>query len=227
MRGHPADLPKAAKDWPGLNFITYHACIQSTGLHADSLATIKAEKQMRDGVPDILWTTEYAQLVAPFKNCHAEIGTTWGSSVITFPTVAAHIMGQLMRYLGPDRIVFGSDCVWYGSPQWQIDALWRFQIPEEMRKKYKYPELTQDAKRKILGLNSAKLYGIKPLEGAAKDKVYKPVPKDYESRMTKELKTIMEFPGFTADNMATFKEKYAASGAERSNTRYGWIRRRA
>jgi hypothetical protein len=224
VRGHPADLPKAARDWPGLNFITYHACIQSTGFHADSLATIRAEK-LRDGVPDILWTTEYAQLVAPFKNCHAEIGTTWGSSVVTFPTVAAHIMGQLMRYLGEDRIVFGSDCVWYGSPQWQIDALWRFQIPEEMRKKYRYPELTRDAKRKILGLNSAKLYGIKPLEGAAKDKVYRPVPKDYESRISTELKTIMEFPGFTADNMATFKEKYVASGGERSNMRYGWIRK--
>jgi len=227
VRGHPADLPKAAKDWPGLNFITYHACIQSTGFHADSLERIKEGKHLRDGVPDILWTTEYAQLVAPFKNCIAEIGTTWGSSVITFPTVAAHIMGQLMRYLGEDRIVFGSDCVWYGSPQWQIDALWRFQIPEDIRKKYKYPELTREAKRKILGLNSAKLYGIKALEGTAKDKVYKPVPKDYESRISKELKTIMEFPGYTADNMATFKEKYAASGAERSNTRYGWIRRNA
>ncbi len=223
VRGHPADLPKAAKDWPNLNFITYHACIQSTGFHADSLQTIKTEK-LRQGVPDIIWTTEYAQLVAPFRNCYAEIGTTWGSSVITFPTVAAHIMGQLMKYLGPDRIVFGSDCVWYGSPQWQIDALWRFQIPEEIRKKYGYPELTQDAKRKILGLNSAKLYGIKPLEGGAKDKTYRPVPKDYESRISNELKTIMEFPGYTADNMFKFKEKYAATGGERSNTRYGWMR---
>jgi predicted TIM-barrel fold metal-dependent hydrolase len=223
LRGGPGDLPKAAKDWPNLNFITYHACIQSTGFHADSLQTIKGEK-LRDGVPDILWTTEYAMLVAPFKNCYAEIGTTWGSSVVTFPTVAAHIMGQLMKYLGEDRIVFGSDCVWYGSPQWQIDALWRFQIPEEMRKKYGYPELTQQAKRKILGLNSAGLYGIKPLEGAEKDKVYKQVPKDYESKMSKELKTIMEFPGYTADKMSTFKEKYLASGGERSNTRYGWMR---
>jgi hypothetical protein len=223
LRGHPADLPKAARDWPNLNFITYHACIQSTGFHADSLQTIRAEK-LRQGVPDILWTTEYAMLVAPFRNCYAEIGTTWASSVVTFPTVAAHIMGQLMKFLGPDRIVFGSDCVWYGSPQWQIDALWRFQIPEEMRRKYGYPELTRDAKRKILGLNSATLYGIKPLEGAEKDRVYRPVPTDYESRISKELKTIMEFPGYAADNMSTFKEKYLALGAERSNIRYGWMR---
>ena len=74
---------------------------------------------------------------------------------MTFPTVAAHIMGQLMKFMGEDRIVFGSDSVWYGSPQWQIEALWRFQIPEAMREKYGYPALTESAKRKILGLTSA------------------------------------------------------------------------
>ena len=166
-------------------------------------------------------------LAAPFKNIYAEIGTTWASSVVTFPTVAAHILGQLMKFMGPDRIVFGSDSVWYGSPQWQIDAFWRFQIPEEMRKKYGYPELTQDAKRKILGLNSAKLYGIKGVERGDLGRRFKPVPKDYESRMSKELKTILEFPGFTADDMTKFKEEYVAAGAEPSHTRYGWVRTKA
>ncbi len=60
------------------------------------------------------------------------------------PTVAAHIMGQLLKFMGPDRIVFGSDSVWYGSPQWQIEAMWRFQIPEDMRRRYGYPEFTDD-----------------------------------------------------------------------------------
>jgi len=222
-RGHPGDMPKAARDWPNLNFITYHACIQPAFFMYDALQEVKAGK-LREGVPDISWTTEYATLVAPFRNCYAEIGTTWASSIVTFPTLAAHIMGQLMKFLGPDRIVFGSDSVWYGSPQWQIDALWRFQIPEDLRKKYGYPELTQDAKRKILGLNSAGLYGIKPVEGAEKDRQYRPVPKDYESRIPRELKTLMEFPGFTADNMSRARETYLAMGAEPSNTRYGWIR---
>jgi hypothetical protein len=138
--------------------------------------------------------------------------------------VAAHIMGQLMKFMGPDRIVFGSDSVWYGSPQWQIDAFWRFQIPQEMRAKYGYPELTLDAKRKILGLNSAKLYGIQGVESASFQKRFKPVPKDYEKRMSKELKTLMELPGFTADNMSKMKENYVATGGEPSNTRYGWVR---
>jgi hypothetical protein len=37
----------------------------------------------------------------------------------------------------------------------------------------------------------------------------------------------MEFPGFSADNMSKFKEKYAAAGASPSNTRYGWIHSKA
>jgi uncharacterized protein len=216
--GHPADLPKAAKDWPNLNFITYHACIQPAFFMYDALQDVKAGK-LREGVPDIKWTTEYALLVRPYKNTYAELGTTWASSIVTFPTVAAHLMGQLMKFMGPDRIVFGSDSVWYGSPQWQIDALWRFQIPEDLRKKYGYPELTADAKRKILGLNSAKLYGVDTKQQ------FKPIPADYEKRMSPELRKALELPAQAADNLSKMKEQYAALGVERSNTRFGWIRR--
>lgn len=223
MIGHPGDMPKAAKDWPNLNFITYHACIQPAMFLYDSLQEVKSGK-LRQGVPDISWTTEYAILVAPFKNTYAEIGTTWASSVVTFPTVAAHIMGQLMKFMGPDRIVFGSDSVWYGSPQWQIDAFWRFQIPEAMRKKYGYPELTEAAKRKILGLNSARLYGVKGVESGNLQKTFKPVPKDYEKRMSTELKTLMELPGLASDHMSKLKQTYAAMGVEPTNKRCGWVR---
>ena len=222
-RGHPGDLPKAARDWPNLNFITYHACIQPAFFMYDSLEEIRSGS-LRDGVPDIRWTTEYAQLVAPYSNCYAEIGTTWASSIVTFPTVAAHIMGQLMKYLGPDRIVFGSDSVWYGSPQWQIDAFWRFQIPEDLRERYGYPEITLADKRKILGLNSARLYGIKAT-AAADLPSYRPVPADFEGRISDELKTLLEFPGYTADNMTRFKQRYADAGAAPDHLRYGWIRR--
>src|SRR6478609_4243652 len=208
--GHPMDLPKAAKDWPNLNFITYHACIQPAFFMYDALQDVKSGK-LREGVPDIKWTTEYAILVRPYKNTYAELGTTWASSIVTFPTVAAHIMGQLLKFMGPDRILFGSDSVWYGSPQWQIDAMWRFQIPEEMRRKYGYPEFTEEAKRKILGLNSARLYGINP------EQQFNPVPQDYEQRMPTQLKRVMEMPGFAADNMSKVREKYAALGSEPSN----------
>ena len=111
--------------------------------------------------------------------------------------------------------------------QWQIEALWRFQIPEELRERYGYPALTDADKRKILGLNSARLYGIAPIEDAEeRQRVYHPVPENYESRIPRQLKTLLEFPGFAADNMSRYKRVYAESRAEPSNTRYGWIRTR-
>jgi hypothetical protein len=222
-RGHPGDLPKAARDWPSLNFICYHACIQPAFFMYEALEEVQTGS-LREEVPDISWTTEFATLVAPFPNTYAELGTTWASSIVTFPTVAAHLMGQLMKFMGEDRIVFGSDSVWYGSPQWQIDAMWRFRIPDELRERYGYPELTEQAKRKILGLNSARLYGIENVTGELTER-FRPVPEDYESRMSDELKRIMELPGFTADNMSRFKERYIALGVEPDNVRYGWIRK--
>jgi hypothetical protein len=105
--------------------------------------------------------------------------------------------------------------------------MWRFQIPEELRQRYGYPALSDADKRKILGLNSARLYGITPIENPEERKrTYRPVPEDYESKIPDKLKTLLEFPGFRADNLSRIKEAYAASGAEPSNTRYGWIRTR-
>lgn len=219
--GHPADLPKAARDWPKLNFITYHACIQPAFFMYDAWQQSRGT-QMREGVPDIAWTTEYAVLCRDLPNTYAEIGTTWASAIVTFPTLAAHLLGQLLKFMGPDRVVFGSDAVWYGSPQWQIEALWRFQIPEEMRRRYGYPELTTEVKRKILGLNSAKLYGITPARDLSSQ--FRPVPRDYADRMSPELRRVMEIDRPQADNLDRIRERYAAAGGAPDHLRYGWIR---
>ncbi len=134
-------------------------------------------------------------------------------------------MGQLLKFMGEDRIVFGSDSVWYGSPQWQIEALWRFQIPEELREKYGYPELTEQAKRKILGLNAGRLYGLD-----THVRKYNAVPSNYASRIPTQLKTLLEFDNgavdLTAqnDNLSKIKARYLETGAQRSNMRYGWVR---
>lgn len=223
--GHPSDLPKAAKDWPKLNFITYHACIQPAFFMYDAYLQAKGTK-MREGVPDIAWTTEYGVLCRDLPNTYAEIGTTWASAIVTFPTLAAHLMGQLLKFFGPDRVVFGSDSVWYGSPQWQIEALWRFQIPEAMQKQYGYPALTPETKRKILGLNSARLYGIRPGRNLAEQ--FKAVPKDYASKMTPAFRKLMEVDKpivGAADILDLMRQRYAEAGGGPDHLRYGWIRR--
>jgi uncharacterized protein len=145
---------------------------------------------------------------------------------VTWPTVCAHMFGQLLKYFGEDRIVFGSDCVFNGSPQWQIEALWRFQIPEEMRRRFGYPELTPAAKRKILGLNSARLYKMRAQGGVAgdgTDGLYKALPRDFENRISVPLKTLLEYPGLPQDKLALARREYLAAGARPSHTRYGWV----
>ena len=240
MLGHPIDIPRAASDWPQFNFIIYHACIKPSFWVLNALNEVNSGV-LREGVPDISWTTEMAVLAAPYPNVYAEIGTTFASTVVTFPTVCAHILGQLLKFMGEDRVVFGSDAVWYGSPQWQIEALWRFQIPEELCQRYGYPRLTPAIKRKILGLNSARLYKLPAAAAPASQGLYKPVPQDYESRITPELKSILEFPPalaaapepadqfhqYAGDNLARIKQSYAEAGGQRSNTRYGWLRTRS
>jgi hypothetical protein len=200
----------------------------------DALEEIKSGA-LRGGVPDIAWTSEFLQLAAPHKNVYAELGSIFASTVVTFPTVWAHIIGQMLKTVGEDRILFGSEAVYYGSPQWEIEAFWRFQIPEDIRKRWGYPALTDRAKRKILGLNSAKLYGLAtgtedPNENGKDEekrhRLYKPVPANYESLIPPQLKAILEFQGYKADNFTKMKQRYAELGGERSNVRHGWIRTR-
>jgi hypothetical protein len=187
-------------------------------------------------IPNIDWTTPYAVWTRGFKNSFAEIGTTFASSVVTFPTVTAHILGQLLKFKGSKNIVFGSDSLWYGSPQWQIDALWRFQIPERIREKWGYPQIDETAKRNILGLNSAKLYGLEvgtvSSEDDDEESSYGPVPANFASRISDTLKKTLEMPPYdntlnlTAqnDNFTKYRERYQAMGTEPTRTRYGWIR---
>jgi len=227
--GNPTDIPKAAADWPQFNFIIYHACYGGMTPFlwpSPDLANIRTGK-LRNGVPDIPWLTQFGQTCGGIRNVYAEIGSTFAGCAITFPTVCAHILGQLLKYFGDDKILFGSDCSYYGSNQWQLEALWRFQIPDDMRRRYGYPELTPMAKRKILGLNSARLYSLSPDADVSNDGRYRPVPRDYDTRVPPALKTLLEFPGFTGDAMAQARAIYQAEGANPRHTRFGWVRKNA
>ena len=79
---------------------------------------------------------------------------------MTEPEQAAHVLGKLLVALGPDRIVWGTDCVYNGIPQSQIVAFRMFQIPVAMRDQFGYPEITPEIRAKIFGLNAARIYGV-------------------------------------------------------------------
>ena len=99
--------------------------------------------------------------IGPTGNVYAELGSTW-RNVMTDPLEAQHVIGKLLKYLGPDRILWGTDSIWYGSPQDQITAFRALTISEQLQTQEGYPALTDEIKAKILGLNAAALYGIDP-----------------------------------------------------------------
>ena len=78
-------------------------------------------------------------------------------------------MGKLVKHCGADNVLWGTDSIWYGSPQDQIQAFRTFQIGAELREKHGYAEITPALRAKIFGLNAAKVYGVTPNGRKASD----------------------------------------------------------
>lgn len=150
----PDDLAAVAAMYPDTAFIAYHS-----GYETDA-AEGPYDPQATEGIDTFIKAIQDHQL-GPGDNVYAELGSTW-QNLIGKPVEAQHAIGKLLSHLGPDRILWGTDSIWYGSPQAQIEAFRSFEISQELQDQYGYPALTPEAKAKILGLNAAALYGIDP-----------------------------------------------------------------
>ncbi len=126
----------------------------------------------RDGI-DTLIRSLAESGVKPGANVYAELGSTW-RFLMRDPQQAAHAMGKLLKACGEDNVLWGTDSIWYGSPQDQIQAFRAFQISAELRAQHGYPEITPALRAKIFGLNAARVYGVSAAEVkkyVARDKV--------------------------------------------------------
>jgi predicted TIM-barrel fold metal-dependent hydrolase len=151
---HPKDVEKAAKDFRDLNFIIYHSAWHPTA---------KVKEGMSDNPQYIPWVSELIDIVKRnnLKNVYFELGSTWNGLSGQRPEQAMHLFGQLLNLPGgEDQIIWGTDSIWGGSPQSQIDRFRRFQISDEIATKYGYKKLTPEIKAKVFGLNAARLYNI-------------------------------------------------------------------
>ena len=148
----PSDMGKAAKANPDLTFLVYHSGFQP-GVKEGPY------DPAGQGVDRLIKAHRDAGLPRNGGNLYAELGSTW-RYFMGRPDEAAHVMGKLLATFGEDRIIWGTDSIWYGSPQDQIQAFRAFQISPEYQEKYGYPALTPEAKRKIFGLNAARVYGL-------------------------------------------------------------------
>jgi predicted TIM-barrel fold metal-dependent hydrolase len=153
----PVDLTNAARQYADVNFLCYHSGFEN---NTDEDHPFDPNDDNPVGVDRLIKGMLDNQL-APNSNVYAELGTTW-NSVMRRPGAAAHVLGKLLRYVGEDRVVWGTDCVFHGSPQAQISALRMFEIPQSMQEEFGYPALTAELKAKIFGLNAAPIYGVDP-----------------------------------------------------------------
>ncbi len=151
---HPDDVVAISRQFPDMNFVVYHAAWQPSHIEGpyDPSATV--------GIDSLLAALDRHD-VPPNDNVWVDLATMW-RQLLTQPTQAAHALGKLLSRVGQARVMWGTDAIWYGSPQPQIMAMRAFQITSEFQDLYNYPALTDELKAAIFGLNAAKLFGIDP-----------------------------------------------------------------
>ncbi len=149
----PRDVGAVAKRFPDVRFVVYHSGY-------DPAIQENAYDPEKKGVDALLRTLDDHE-IAPDSNVYAELGSTWWN-LIKKPEQAGHVLGKLLKRVGENNVLWGTDSIWYGSPQPQIAAFRAFQISTDHREKHGYPELTKAMKAKVLGLNAAAVYGVDP-----------------------------------------------------------------
>jgi predicted TIM-barrel fold metal-dependent hydrolase len=193
----PFDLEKAAQDWPDLNFIVYHSGYRGSGPFSFGKGERVVDKNA-DDPQEIPWISDILRILKKnpkMKNIYFELGSTFNQlSAPRDPIKCMHMLGQMIRIAGVDHILWGTDSIWNGSPQNQIERLRRLKMKPELMDKYHYPDLTAEMKNQILGLNAAKLFGV-----------------DVEAKL-RAIKT---------DKLTILRQEYQRHPWP-SNTQYGW-----
>ena len=126
------DMDGAAANFPDINFVIFHVGLPF--------------------IDEVCW-----QLIR-HPNLYASIAATI-NFVVRAPRQFAETLGKLLFWCGEDKIIYGSEApIW--QPQWALEAFWDFQLPQDLVEGYGYPQLTEQAKRKILGENLLRLHGM-------------------------------------------------------------------
>ncbi len=193
---HPGDLEKAAKDNPDLTFVAYHSALK----HDVAEPEFRADGFYDPDTGDFAWHSDLINIKKKnpdINNIYVEIGSSFGSLAIQQPEMCMHLIGKNIKHYGSDHVIWGTDCLWWGSPSWVIEAMKRFQISDEMCEKFGYAKVTTEDKANIFGLNAARLYNVDV--------------KAARNAMPK-------------DTLSKIKQAYLDQGGTRDNVAYGWVR---
>jgi uncharacterized protein len=201
---NPKDVEKAALRNPDFNFIVYHSAIKHGKNERDLGPTEDWLDKDHNAYDATTGDFEWHRILMDIKkrnprmnNVYCEVGSFFNTLAIVHPEMCMHGMGKNIKYYGADHVIWGTDCLWWGSPQWAIDAFKRFQISDEMCEKFGYKKISREDKAKIFGLNAARLYNV-----------------DVKAKRS----------ALPADALDKMKAAYLDRGGQRENAAYGWVR---
>jgi hypothetical protein len=180
----PRDVGPAAKANPGVNLIVYHSGYdtgdEQKAYRGDAAADSSANtvdsliKSLRENQYDASRFRKKGKKFGNVPNVWAELGSVW-RDVMSDPDQAAHLLGKLINHVGPKRICWGTDSLWYGSPQPEIVAMRRFEFTQKGKELYglpyglegdvedptrKAPKPARTIRNGILGRNVAPAYRV-------------------------------------------------------------------
>ncbi|HVF64549.1 MAG TPA: amidohydrolase family protein [Casimicrobiaceae bacterium] len=159
-----ADIGRVARRFPDVNFLIYHSGFVAGKPEGPYDAS------RTDGIDGLVKSLQEND-VAPGSNVYAELGSTW-RFLMRDPDAAAHGVGKLLKHVGEDNVLWGTDSIWYGSPQDQIQAFRAFTIAEGIRERHGYPGMTPALRAKVFGRNALRIYALPD------DVVKKHLPRD-------------------------------------------------
>ncbi len=175
------DIGRIARRFPDVNFLVYHSGFVAGRREGPY------DPQHREGI-DALVTSVRENGVQPGGNVYAELGSTW-RFLMRDPDSAAHVLGKLLKHVGEDNVLWGTDSIWYGSPQDQIQAFRTFQIADPWVERYGYPKITPELRAKVFGRNALRVY---------------PIPEDVLKHHLPRDRVSLERDGYREDPDPTF-----------------------
>ena len=150
----PDDIVAVSRQFPDMQFVVFHGAWDPSHVEGpyDPSATLgidtPAHALDRHDVP-------------PNDNVWVDVATVW-RQLLTQPDQAAHAIGKLLSRVGAQRVLWGTDAIWYGSPEPQIMAMQAFEITPEFQDTYRYPALTDELKADLFGLNAVEAVRPRP-----------------------------------------------------------------
>jgi len=149
----PTDIARVAARYPDITFVCYHSAFEP------GIREGEYNPKAPVGVDRLIKAHQEHGFTRNQGNLYAELGGAWMFNMRD-PEAAAHLIGKLMKYFGEERICWGTDSIWFGSPQDQIQAFRTFQITDEFQAKFGYSKMTTQARARIFGLNAASIYKL-------------------------------------------------------------------